>query len=71
MHMATRTTNQVVLSEQELTRVLDALNEAARENFKFANNKRNQPATRAYAERKANEYKDTADALLSRMFTWA
>jgi hypothetical protein len=69
--MATRTTNQVVLTEQELNRIIDALNEAARTNYAFANNKRNQPATRTYAERKANEYKDTADALLSRMFTWA
>ncbi len=70
MQMSTRTDNAVALSPSELATVLDALNEAAKTNYKFWRNQRNQPATRAYAKQQADTAMLTRDALVRRMHTW-
>lgn len=69
--MATRTDNPVTLTHQELKVVLDALHEAAKTSYQFAANKRNQPATRAYAKQRADEALLMRDAIVRRMYSWS
>jgi len=69
--MATRTDNPVTLTPEQVKTVLEALHETARMSYAFAGNKRNQPATRAYAKQQGDEALIVRDAIVRGMHTWS